>query len=80
MLDETPISLSDIIESSLAQGNTKGALDTNIKKLDEASGTSHEKSEEADSKAKKFTIQETLSARNIRVAVVGNVDAGKYRP
>lgn len=79
LLDESPVSLSDMIASSLLCGETNGTLDSDKSPVGASSQTLNCKSEGGESRAKKdsFTIQETLSARNIRVAVVGNVDAGK---
>jgi predicted GTPase len=74
LLDPSPITLSELVDSSNGMGGAgkdgslhgtspKQALSTTP---DVANGT-----------AKKTSVGETMSARNIRVAVVGNVDAGK---
>ena len=79
LLDETPVSLSDIIASSLSFGETNDTLTKNKNQVCASSETQNAQSEgNVSAKKDNFTIQETLSARNIRVAVVGNVDAGKY--
>ena len=82
LLDPSPISLSKLAESNSANGkndNSTSTLEPNGENLSEPSGTSPENGEGAQSAKNNeiFSIQETLSARNIRVAVVGNVDAGK---
>jgi GTPase len=71
LLDPSPRSLLELADSTASQKSCTAAL---------PNGTSQAGSS-ADGKVagehEKNSIGETLSARNIRVAVVGNVDAGK---
>ena len=85
LLDAKPISLIDLVKGKIPISNTMskeetktcdehkngtniGEMASDVKRIDFAAN--EEKKEET-------TIGETLSSRNIRVAVVGNVDAGK---
>jgi len=60
-------------------GSLKLNSETKEEEPTEAIGTSPEKKDDtvADDPEKPISVEETLSSRNIRVAVVGNVDAGK---
>jgi small GTP-binding protein len=70
LLDPSPVSVAELA-SSLEAMNMKGAPRT-CPPLESAheSGNNNKKPEN-------LSVGETLSARNIRIAVVGNVDAGK---
>mmetsp|Transcript_13871 Transcript_13871/g.16848 ORF Transcript_13871/g.16848 Transcript_13871/m.16848 type:complete len:729 (+) Transcript_13871:221-2407(+) len=76
MLDASPISLVE-----LAKNGSTLSLSTYKKKIDENNEKeTFEETKQVDNETKskpETSISETLSSRNIRVAVVGNVDAGK---
>lgn len=67
LLDPSPRSLLELEESTSPE---------NLKEND-SSGNPNGPSEAGTNRPEKGSVGETLSARNIRVAVVGNVDAGK---
>lgn len=93
LLDTKPISLVDVAKGNLPkvaeeekvkmanedESNNVQKVTTGIEKMKVAPTPESKEAEPYDgtSKSDKTTISETLSARNIRVAVVGNVDAGK---
>ena len=69
LLDPSPISLQQLADST-STADMKLKLQAALPK---AAGSSNTNSSSSD----KNSLSETLSSRNIRVAVVGNVDAGK---
>jgi GTPase len=73
LLDPSPITLSELVESS--HGTGAATKDTGLHGATAQQALSTTTSD--DGTVKKTTVGETMSARNIRVAVVGNVDAGK---
>jgi len=66
LLDPSPVSLAEL---SISKATTA--------KHQEASPSKENDGGTANKKSENLSVGETLSARNIRVAVVGNVDAGK---
>lgn len=89
VLDSTPISLVDLVGSVSTDTGSAGDMNTESNLLDGVEklkieckeGRSTPVSQSANpppaSVPKETSIAETLNTRNIRVAVVGNVDAGK---
>ena len=83
LLDPSPVSLAELAEASA--DNEKGDVATSNgdsqgkdgKTTISASLSKNKAAVAPDQKSDNATITETLSSRNIRVAVVGNVDAGK---
>jgi small GTP-binding protein len=92
LLDPSPLSLSSLSRGSSFGEGVEGAIATTdlnlaslkLNSIGEAK-VEEEKTHEEESKMTELssaekpvsTVEETLSSRNIRVAVVGNVDAGK---
>ena len=74
LLDPSPLSLAEIAGGD-HQGDTKSGSTSNSLRESESilSATTARSRQGGDN----MSIAETLSSRNIRVAVVGNVDAGK---
>jgi Elongation factor Tu GTP binding domain len=81
LLDPSPVSLATLALSTSSNGTTTDNIPT-----EETNGSSipHDAAETSmktalipPTKKENMAISETLSSRNIRVAVVGNVDAGK---
>ena len=89
LLDPSPLSLSSLSRGSSFADGVNGAVEastlSNLErlKLSSPASTSCRKEESKvagetnDTQHTVNTVEETLSTRNIRVAVVGNVDAGK---
>lgn len=90
LLDPSPLSLSSLSRGSSFAEGVKGAVEASALKLNSPSSTASCHKEESkvsgesvantemnDSQHPVNSVEETLSTRNIRVAVVGNVDAGK---
>jgi len=72
LLDPSPISATELTNATSPE-NEKG--DPTVVTPEQMIGSEHEVAEEK--KEERPSVSETLSSRNIRVAVVGNVDAGK---
>lgn len=83
LLDPSPICLSTLSSraSSFADGVDASMAATQLEKMhiDDSSPQKEEtkSSAEANEEDHAVSVEETLSSRNIRIAVVGNVDAGK---
>ncbi|KAL7521789.1 hypothetical protein ACHAWX_006476 [Stephanocyclus meneghinianus] len=81
LLDPSPFGLSELSSraSSFGEGVDGAVAATALENL--SIGNSNSAKEESKSYADKdehaVSVEETLSSRNIRIAVVGNVDAGK---
>lgn len=75
LLDPSPISLSDLTD--LIKDMSATSFNGRSSSADENNNNNDSSSPTASPKHEKASIGETLSARNIRIAVVGNVDAGK---
>jgi GTPase len=71
LLDPSPRSVLELADSAASENNNGAVLPSNSPQF----GSSEDGN--VDGEPEKVSIGETLSARNIRVAVVGNVDAGK---
>lgn len=79
LLDPSPLSLSSLSRGSSFGEGLEGAVDaTTMKKVNVCPQNETKTSNnDTDAESKATSVEETLSSRNIRVAVVGNVDAGK---
>lgn len=83
LLDPSPLSLSSLSRGSSFGEGVEGAVEATTfnKEISKLSSPvtveSMMRTETDDSQHKVFSVEETLSTRNCRIAVVGNVDAGK---
>lgn len=82
MLDPSPLGLSTLQSrtSSIGEGIDGAVAGTEIERLrinDSSSSKEESKTFIENSDEQPVSVEETLSSRNVRIAVVGNVDAGK---
>ena len=76
LLDPSPLSLSSLSRGSFSDGKN-GPSSTCHEEETKTSDENVDNTEMNDTQQNITSVEETLSTRNIRVAVVGNVDAGK---
>lgn len=72
LLDHSPISLVEMANSETAMNGSTAHAAASKAAVDPSSTKNHSQQQEH------LSVGETLSARNIRIAVVGNVDAGTF--
>lgn len=77
LLDPSPISVPNVAGGVETKGMQNGSVESNGYTSSKGGATNSPKMTNGSEQNENLSVSETLSSRNIRVAVVGNVDAGK---